>query len=97
MFADDVTDILGEVAALVTGERNDMYGPPAKNLGRTADMWAAILDRPITEQQVALCLAAMKIAREAHRHNDDNILDAIGYLTIYQAIVKKPWVREEDV
>ncbi|MDL2216973.1 DUF6378 domain-containing protein, partial [Desulfovibrio sp. OttesenSCG-928-M14] len=56
------------------------YGSPAASLMRIAGMWTAYLEQPIDARDVALLLALMKIAREAHKCKEDNLLDAAGYI-----------------
>lgn len=45
-------------------------------------MWEAIIGSPISPEQVCLCMAALKMAREAGQHEADNIEDAMGYLSM---------------
>lgn len=45
-------------------------------------MWGAIIGSPVSPEQVVLCMAALKIAREAGQHDPDNITDAEGYLSL---------------
>lgn len=65
--------ILRTAYELVNGERQDSYG-------RVAALWTAYLDHPVSAKDVALCLTLLKIAREAHAHKDDNLLDAAAYV-----------------
>lgn len=95
VFAHDVEAILGEVEGLLTGPRQQAYGRPDISLSRIADMWSAILGQMIEPEQVALCLAAMKIAREANRHDRDNIVDAIGYLVLGQTTADRYRTRKD--
>lgn len=52
-------------------------------------MWEAIIGSSVTPEQVVLCMAALKIAREAGMHDMDNLTDAHGYLSLV------PEVRSE--
>ena len=72
--------ILCKAHELVNAERQDDYGSPAASLSRIATMWSAYLEQPVNARDVALLLALMKIAREAHRDKEDNLLDAAGYI-----------------
>ena len=73
-------DILLQAHALINGERQASYGPPAESFERVAAMWTAYLEYTVTAKDVCLCLALLKIAREAHAHKLDNLLDAAGYI-----------------
>lgn len=73
---------------LVDGDRQADYGPPEENMRRIGLAWSAILDTDVSPAQVALCMAALKLVREAYRHKPDNIVDAHGYLEIADRIVR---------
>ena len=85
-------DIVAEALHLVTHERNQHYGHPLDNFQRTADLWAVILGCEVKPHQVALCMQAVKIAREIESPKLDNIIDGIGYwLTL--AMVKNEQIE----
>lgn len=78
MTVDDVAD---RALLIVKGARMDAYGHPLDNLERIGRLWAALLGvEQITAEQVALCMVAVKLSRETHRPNLDNVVDGIGYL-----------------
>lgn len=63
----------------VVAERQAQYGTREDNFGRIAAMWTAILGTKVTPQQVALCMIALKVARECWRSSRDNARDIAGY------------------
>ncbi|MEO1102946.1 MAG: DUF6378 domain-containing protein [Pseudomonadota bacterium] len=68
-------------------DRMERYGTPQAVHEKAADMWTAILDTPVTAKDVALCMAALKIARLAEGgHHDDSAVDIAGYAAVYQEI-----------
>ena len=80
-------DILRQAGGLVHGQRNDSYGHPLADLGRTGRLWGALLDEwrrgtdpDVPAELVALCMVALKLSREVHRHGIDNLVDAVGYV-----------------
>ncbi len=75
-------DLVAQAIQLVYGERNEDYGHPADDYGRTAGMWSAFLGVNITPYQAALMMVMVKLSREFNRHKDDNIVDAFGYLLV---------------
>lgn len=77
--------LLEEAGYLVSADRQEAYGHPAKNFAETAALWSVVLGIPVTPEQVALCMVQVKIAREINAHKRDNIVDAIGYLVAYDA------------
>lgn len=79
---------------IVSGSRQDAYGHPLDNLGRTGRLWAAILGVPeVTAEQVALCMVAVKLSRETNRPGEDNIVDGIGYLLALHEIHQERLAR----
>ena len=85
-----MTSILEEAGRIVHGDRNDAYGHPADNLGRTATIWSVILNHPVTPEQVALCMVAMKISRHVNQPHRDNLVDAAGYLATIEMLDQPP-------
>jgi hypothetical protein len=76
-------ECLRRAEALTCGPRVADYGDPVINLSRVAAMWSAYLGHPITGQQVAVCLALLKIARlRASPDHQDSHDDAAAYLAI---------------
>ena len=55
--------------------------PPNGNFRRIAALWEPILGCPVEPHEVALCLAALKIARlvEADGDHRDSWIDLAGY------------------
>ena len=80
----------GEALKIVSGPRRAAYGDAAKSLRTIADLWGPILKRPVTNEEVALCMIQLKIARELNKHQDDNLTDICGYAEILaQSIGRK--------
>ncbi len=73
-------DVAARAAELVAGDRQAAYGHPLDHFSQAAQLWAAILGTPISAEQVALCMATLKLSRETHRPSNDNRVDAVGYL-----------------
>lgn len=55
--------VLDEAKRLVTGARRAVYGTAEENLGKTAQIWSAILGIPVKAYQVSLCMIGVKMAR----------------------------------
>ena len=75
-----------EALDLVHGPRQRDYGHPWHDFSKTASIWSIILGTPVTPEQVALCMVAVKLSREVNRPKDDNIIDAHGYLLTYEMV-----------
>lgn len=81
----DPESILDEAKRITGGERNADYGHPRDDFARAAHIWTGILrDRlapgaSIKAEDIALCMIGVKLAREAHKHKRDNLVDIAGY------------------
>jgi hypothetical protein len=74
-------DFLNEARATIQDRGMD-YGHPTDNMSRTASLWSAYLEMPITDYQVAMCLALVKIARSMETSKVDNYIDGSAYFAI---------------
>lgn len=79
----------------VVADRDGRYGHPVENFTTIADLWTTILSRIMVSrggqyadiehpfmfepEDVGLFMIAVKMAREAHVHDDDNTVDIAGY------------------
>ena len=64
-------------------ERGKNYGHPLSNHKRIAELWSAYLGYPIQPNEVAMCMALVKISRQAEDPGViDNYKDAIAYMSI---------------
>ncbi len=52
-------------AVRIRGDRGAIYGHPYINHLRISKLWSAYMDFPITPDQVAVCMALLKISRLA--------------------------------
>jgi hypothetical protein len=82
----DDQSILLEAHGLVHGARQEAYGHPADDFGRTAQMFSAILGIPVTAKQAALCMVAVKLSRECNAPKRDNLVDGAGYFEVARLI-----------
>ncbi len=83
-----VESILQEAQRLVYGPRQATYGHPFDDFSRIGRVWAAVLGLPeVTPEQVALCMAGLKLCRlvgEPGHH--DSIVDIAGYAGTYELV-----------
>ena len=75
------SDYLNEAKAIIEDRGMD-YGHPSDNMQRTARLWSAYLEMPITDDQVAMCLALVKVARSMETAKVDNFIDGAAYFAI---------------
>jgi len=71
--------ILQEAQDAVYGDRNSDYGTVTENFTTIAKIWSAILKKEVTAQEVGLCMAGVKIARQCYKAKRDNLVDLAGY------------------
>ena len=76
------TEVLDFATALINGDRERDYGTPAENFGRIADGWSVILQSDVSAEQVALCMAWLKIARLVNGPHEDSYVDAAAYMAL---------------
>jgi len=75
-------EILQEAARLTAKDRQNIYGDPRNNHVRIADLWTTYLEHQITPQQVAICMALVKIARLMETETEDSFVDLAAYAAI---------------
>jgi hypothetical protein len=71
--------ILQEAQRHVHGARNQDYGHPMDNHGRTAALWSAYLAQPVTPEDVCFLNILQKISRAQHSITRDSLVDIAGY------------------
>jgi hypothetical protein len=74
-------DYLNEAKAIIQ-DRGMEYGHPSDNMQRTAALWSSYLEMPITDYQVAMCMALVKIARSMETGKTDTYIDLAAYTAI---------------
>ena len=83
--SDTPEPVLDEAKRITASDRQEDYGHPSQDFARTARMWTGILSAKLREgvevsaMDVPLCMIAVKLARQAHRHKRDNLVDIAGY------------------
>ena len=76
------TNVLETAAELINGDRERDYGTPAENFNRIATGWSVILEKDVSAEQVALCMAWLKIARLVNGPHEDSYIDAAAYMAL---------------
>jgi hypothetical protein len=75
-------EILEQANKLTQTDRQRDYGTPRVNHDRIANLWSAYLEQKITGEQVAICLALVKISRTMQSKKIDNYIDGAAYFAI---------------
>ncbi len=77
--------ILTEAARITSTDRQSDYGHPRDDFAKTAKIWNGILTdklasgQEISADDIPLCMIGVKLARQAHKHKRDNLVDLAGY------------------
>jgi hypothetical protein len=74
--------ILNTADELIHGDREDHYGTPQENFARIAQGWSVLLEADVTPEQVALCMAWLKMARLVNGPHEDSYVDAAAYMAL---------------
>lgn len=74
-------EALREAAKIISSDRNKQYGAPEDNFERTAKIWSVILGIPISNEDVAMMMVGLKVARYASKsgYQPDTWIDIAGY------------------
>lgn len=74
-------EVLREAATIISGDRDKQYGGPEENFARIAKIWSVILGVKINEEDVAMMMVGLKVARYASKSGfqPDTWRDIAGY------------------
>jgi Domain of unknown function (DUF6378) len=95
--------VLEEAQRIIYGDREKTYGHPAKNFENTAGFWQAWFvakygsTPPIDVEDVAMMMVLLKLARQAHGHKRDNLVDLCGYAACIQKVLDYGGQTRNDV
>ena len=85
--------VLDEAKKVINGARQDAYGNPEDSFGEIAVLWNWYLvhreGKVLTGRDVGMMMALLKVAREVNGHKGDNVVDACGYLALYEDMVER--------
>lgn len=61
-------------------ERHRKYGDFDESMNIMSAIATAATGKDITPEDCYIIMVALKLSRHAHAYNEDNLLDAVGYL-----------------
>ena len=76
------SETLEEAGKLINGDRQADYGTPQENFTRISKGWSVLLETDVTPEQVALCMAWVKLARLVNGPHHDSYVDGCGYIAL---------------
>jgi len=88
--------VCAEADRIVASDRGNDYGRPIDDFSKTAVLWGVILGIEITPEQVAMCMAQVKVSRELNKHKRDNLVDLIGYTKCLDMVIADRAKRDAE-
>ena len=80
--------VLRKAQEVINGERQDMYGNAEDSFRDIGALWSWYLGMEVKARDVAMMMVLFKLAREKHQWKRDNVVDACGYLGLYEDIME---------
>ena len=72
-----------------TEEQSRNYGDIQESMQRAADIATYISGKLISPETIYYSIIAIKLSREAHAHKEDNLLDAVAYISALNDYLEK--------
>lgn len=84
-------NIADKAKEIIYGDREAIYGDPAKNLKVIAQMWRSYLGVYVSSEDVCNMMVLLKVARLRNEPlHEDSMIDIIGYTLLQERINQKP-------
>lgn len=76
-------EVLRVAEQLISVDRREEYGDPITSFDNIATIWSVILGIEVSPNDVALCMAGLKLVRAVHnRQDNDSYIDLAGYIAL---------------
>lgn len=69
-----------------TEESERQYGPFDEGMKKASEIASIITGKDLTPADMCIVLVALKMSRESYAHKEDNILDSLAYLEMYNQL-----------
>lgn len=85
-------NVFSEASGIVYGDREEVYGRPAKNLKHIAEQWELYLKQKygnactISAEDVCYMMSDLKKCRQINSPKRDNLVDGIGYIGLIERL-----------
>lgn len=90
------TSVLEEADKLVSEDRQKQYGHPVSNWNHVASIASSILKKNLTAEDCVVILLATKLSREIFKTKRDNLVDAAGYIKIWNMLKESDFVVSDE-
>lgn len=62
-------------------EKEREYGPFEEGMFKASKIATELCNKEISTKDIYMCMIALKLSREAFNHKEDNLLDAVAYIS----------------
>jgi DNA-binding protein H-NS len=76
----NILEKANEIVNLRSEEKERMYGDFEQGMAKAARIASELCNKEITTSDMYMCMVALKLSRQAFKHKEDNLLDAVAYL-----------------
>lgn len=76
----NILEEANKIVNLRSEEKERQYGPMQDGIKRAADIAKLMSGKDLTEDDIYICLIALKLSRQSYNHKEDNLLDAVAYM-----------------
>lgn len=87
---------LAEAQRLILGDRHTQYGDYGDEAEKIARVAGILRNKEFNANDIPAIHVATKLVREAHQHKRDNLVDAAGYIGLWQSMHDKHVSRTKD-
>jgi RNase H-fold protein (predicted Holliday junction resolvase) len=77
---DNILSTANDIVNNRSEEKTREYGDFTESMEKTAALASIMSNKEITVTDAFNVMIALKLARESHKHKQDNLLDAVAYM-----------------
>ena len=85
----NILEKANEIVNLRKEEKERQYGPFEEGMERAAKILSGMTGKEVNAEFMYKALVALKLSRESYNHKEDNLLDAIAYLSSLNNYIEK--------
>lgn len=76
----NILEKANEIVNLRSEEKERQYGNFVQSMKKTSELASIMSNKSIDITDCYNVLIALKLARQSHKHKEDNLLDAVAYI-----------------
>ena len=78
-----------EITSERSEEKERSYGPFQEGMIKASKIASLMTSKDIQPEDMYKCMVALKLSRESYSHKEDNLLDAVAYLSVMNEHLNK--------